>query len=198
MSFTVGNPLFIVQQGQSPLHVVLPVVCRAGEFPNNYFHGTMASESTNTTEIWVYAKHYNYSAVNKHNWGLVINICQRLVLTAMPTRLSNCGIWTFKLEIPCFTSLSSVVPVLELSGTQVNAIKTVPFINCGFIYGINNSTVCCGLICYQVELLFRLMEMTFAVVPLCFQIPSNSCPWKYIPWNNWIIRHRLSRTARLS
>lgn len=124
MSFTVGNPLFIVQQGQSPLHVVLPVVCRAGEFPNDYFHRTMASENTNTTEIWVYAKHYNCHAVAEHDWGLVINTCQRLVWLPW---LSNCGIWTFELEIPCSTSLSSVVPVLECFQQE---LRLTPSNNC--------------------------------------------------------------------
>lgn len=49
MPITVANPLFILQRGQSPLHV-LPVVCSAGEFPNDYFHRTksQASENTNT------------------------------------------------------------------------------------------------------------------------------------------------------
>ena len=49
----VGNPLFILQQGQSPLHVALPVVCRTGEFPNDYFHRTKsrASENSHTAEI---------------------------------------------------------------------------------------------------------------------------------------------------
>lgn len=58
MPITVGNPLFILQEGQSPLHVVLPVVCSKGEFPNDYFHRTKsrASENTNTTEICVSAK----------------------------------------------------------------------------------------------------------------------------------------------
>lgn len=91
MSITAGNPQFIVQQGQSPLHLALPVVRRAGEFPNDYFHRTMASENTNTTEIWVYAKHQNYSTVAEHNWGLVINLSAARP-TAMPTRLPSCGI----------------------------------------------------------------------------------------------------------
>lgn len=58
MLITVGKPLFILQQGQSPFHVVLPVVCSVGGFPNDYFHRTKswASENTNTTEIRVSAK----------------------------------------------------------------------------------------------------------------------------------------------
>lgn len=49
MPITVGNPLFVLQQGQCCLHE-MPVVCSAEKFTDDYFHWTMskASENTNT------------------------------------------------------------------------------------------------------------------------------------------------------
>lgn len=117
---TVGSPLFILQQGQRPLHVALPAVCSTGgDFQTialtgpSHRHQRAATQHKFESVLKIRATAQRPSAVQGHAQIFVGDSFAYRACQIAWFFLNSRDIWTLEVQIPRLSSHSATAPVLE-------------------------------------------------------------------------------------
>lgn len=127
--------MFILQQGQSPLHVALPVVCSTGEFPNDYFHRhqRLVTQQKFDSPLKIRATAHRLSTEPRSG----VNVCQWLICLSCFARSLNVSS-THPTSGHLNSKFLTCLCILQ-ARTQVHSLTL--FFSSGFIYAINNPCV---------------------------------------------------------